>query len=111
MQIQKRLHGKATVIDISGRFDITEAPQFEVTFKEMVKDKPKDVAFDFSAVEYIDSSGIGALIKAFNIVRTYGSDMMLFGLKPGVLAVFKVAQLDAFFKVLTLDEFKRKFPL
>ncbi len=110
MRVEKRVRGGTTVIDLAGRFDVTEAPQFEETFKDIAKNKPRHVAFDFTAVEYIDSSGIGALIKAFNIVRADGSEMLLFGLRPPVLAVFKVSQLDTFFTVLSKDEFEAQYP-
>lgn len=110
MQVRKRLHGGVTVIELIGRFDVTEAPRFEGTFKDLVMDKPKNVAFDFTGVEYIDSSGIGALIKAFNIVRTNNGEMILFALRTPVLAVFKVAQLDTFFNILTKEDFERKYP-
>ena len=110
MQIEKRMHAGVTVIGLSGTFDITEAARFEATFKELVKDKPKNVALDLNDVDYIDSSGIGALIKALNAVKAYGSGLILFGLKPAVMAVFKVAKLSNFFKILTPEEFRRKYP-
>jgi anti-sigma B factor antagonist len=60
-------------------------------------------------LDYIDSSGIGCLIKSLNSIKNQKGVLILVGLKPMILNVFKLAKLDLFFQIMTNDEFKNKF--
>ena len=60
-------------------------------------------------LDYIDSSGIGCLIKSLNSIKNQKGVLILVGLKPMILNVFKLAKLDLFFQIMTNDEFKQKF--
>ncbi|MBI3396123.1 MAG: STAS domain-containing protein [Spirochaetia bacterium] len=98
------------VVEIAGKFVIEQVQNFEATFKTLVKGEPANVAVDLTSVDVIDSSGIGALIKALNLVKNYGGKMILFGMKPLILNVFKIAKLDNFFIVMTAQEFNNRYP-
>jgi len=45
-------------------------------------------------VEYIDSSGLGLLVRLLMRVRNAGGDMKLCGVSTGVHAAFKTTRLD-----------------
>ncbi|MBI3396736.1 MAG: STAS domain-containing protein [Spirochaetia bacterium] len=110
VEIKKSTRSGAIVIELSGKFDIEQAQNFESNFNGLIKDKPQNVALDLNDVQYIDSSAIGSIIKALNVVKNYGGEMILFGMKPMILNVFKLAKLDNFFRILTPEEFNRKYP-
>lgn len=97
------------LLRLTGKFDIEQSDYFEKTFADLFKDKPRRVGLDMTEVNFIDSSGIGAMIKALNMVKSAGGELILFGLKPMILSVFKLAKLDNFFKVLSPEEFKLKY--
>ncbi len=110
MDIKKSNRSNVTVVELNGKFDIEQASNFETVFNTMIKDRPMIVALDLQEVQYIDSSAIGSIIKALNVIKNYGGEMILFGMKPMILNVFKLAKLDSFFRILTPDEFNRKYP-
>ncbi len=110
VEIKKINHASVTIIELNGKFDIEQAENFENNFNQMIQDKPKVVGLDLNNVNYIDSSAIGSIIKSLNHVKNYGGEMILFGLKPMILNVFKLAKLDNFFKILTPEEFTKKYP-
>ena len=74
-----------------------------------MESKPGTLAIDMNKLDYIDSSGIGCLIKSLNSIKNQKGVLILVGLKPMILNVFKLAKLDLFFQIMTNDEFKNKF--
>ena len=109
MDIKKVARPGIVICELNGKFDIEQAETFENAFNDMLKDKPSHIGLDLNNVNYIDSSAIGSVIKSLNLIKNYGGEMILFGLKPMILNVFKLAKLDNFFKIMTLEEFNRKF--
>lgn len=68
------------------------------------------VVFDLNEVSYIDSSGIGTLIKIVNTIQEKQAEFFITGLKPMIEKIFKIAGLMNYFTVLTDEEFKAKYP-
>jgi len=61
------------------------------------------VAIDLTQVDFVDSSGLGALVSLLKIVRPKG-EMVLFGLRPGVKEILRLTYLDAVFPCRTTEE-------
>lgn len=110
MEIEKSERNGITILELSGKFDIEQSDAFQKQFNGFVTDRPNQIGLNMTEVNFIDSSGMGALIKALNHVKGYGGEMILFGLKPMILNVFKLAKLDNFFKVMSPEDFERQFP-
>ncbi len=110
MDIKKVSRTGIMICELNGKFDIEQAEMFENTFNEMLAAKPSHLGLDLNNVNYIDSSAIGSIIKSLNLIKNYGGEMILFGLKPMILNVFKLAKLDNFFKIMTTEEFNKSFP-
>ena len=70
---------------------------------------PSILAIDMNKLDYIDSSGIGTLIKSLNAIKNKKGVLILIGLKPMILNVFKLAKLDMFFEIMSNDQFNTKF--
>ncbi|MCX7632687.1 MAG: STAS domain-containing protein [Turneriella sp.] len=62
-------------------------------------------------VSYIDSSGIGVLIKIVNAVQAQNGQVYLTGIKPMIEKIFKVAGLMSFFTFISEEEFKSNYPI
>lgn len=97
------------IIKLDGKFDIEQTQTFEKSFASLIESQPPRIGMDMTELNFIDSSGMGSLIKGLNKTRNYGGEMILFGLKPMILNVFKLAKLDNFFKVVTPDEFQKEY--
>ena len=110
MEIIKKSRTGIVICELKGKFDIEQAESFENTFNSLIADKPSHLGLDLNDVNYIDSSAIGSIIKSLNLIKNYGGEMILFGLKPMILNVFKLAKLDNFFKIMTTEEFNQTFP-
>ena len=57
--------GKVLVVNLTGDFDALAVNEHRPHFEELVETKDSDVAIDLTDVEFMDSSGIGALVFMF----------------------------------------------
>lgn len=77
------------------------------TFRaQVLKDVPREgarVALDLSQVEFMDSSGLGALVSLLKAVRPTG-ELVLFGLKPSVQEILRLTHLDSVFVAAATEE-------
>lgn len=58
------------VASLKGELDYGECSSFRMTVDRIIKDRPPAAILDLSAVEYIDSSGLGLLLL---LAREYGA--------------------------------------
>jgi anti-anti-sigma factor len=55
----------------------------------------KNVILQLAGADYIDSSGLGALVRMFGVLRTSGGGLKLCELSPPVLRVFQLTNLQS----------------
>jgi len=101
--------GNVKQIEITGKFDIESTEEFESIFNKQVESSPPVIAVEMSKLDYIDSSGIGSLIKSLNHLKNKKGKLVLVGMKPMIQNVFKLAKLDMFFEILSPSDFKAKY--
>ncbi|TGN11984.1 STAS domain-containing protein [Leptospira ilyithenensis] len=109
MELKLNTSGKVKTIEISGKFDIESTEEFESIFSKVTEANPSIVAIEMSRLDYIDSSGIGSLIKSLNNLKNKKGKLILIGMKPMIQNVFKLAKLDMFFEILSLGDFQTKY--
>ncbi|HNI99207.1 MAG TPA: STAS domain-containing protein, partial [Leptospiraceae bacterium] len=100
MELKLNSIGKIKIIEIHGKFDIENTEEFETLFQKQLDSSPAMLAIDMNKLDYIDSSGIGTLIKSLNAIKNKKGELVLVGLKPMILNVFKLAKLDMFFQIM-----------
>lgn len=89
-----------TVLRPAGpRLDAAAAPSFKGSVIDALAVGRQRLVVDLSAIEMVDSSGLGALINAHKSVGS-GGRLVVCGASPKVLALFKLTRLD---KVFTLS--------
>lgn len=109
MELRLNTIGKIKQIEITGKFDIESTEEFESLFNKQVEGNPELIAIDMGKLDYIDSSGIGSLIKSLNNLKNKKGKLVLVGMKPMIQNVFKLAKLDMFFEILSPIDFKSKY--
>ena len=68
------------------------------------------VSFDFYKVNFMDSSGIGSLIRAASYVKNLHSAVTVFNLNKSLYSVFRLSGLDNIIAIYTYDEFIEIYP-
>lgn len=83
-----------TVVRLEGRLTSPFVAQFRNAVDALVEAGDVRVAVDLSATEFIDSSGLGALVGGLKSTRLAGGDLRISGATEPVRRVFKLTNLD-----------------
>ena len=74
------------------------------------EDRHEEVVLDFRKIRFVDSSGIGVLLKSAETLRGKGSKFLMSGLNRSLTTVFKLAGLMKIFDVLEDEDARDKCP-
>jgi anti-sigma B factor antagonist len=95
-----RVMGDVTVIDLSGRITVGEG---NVALREMVRELAekghKRIVLNLGEVHYVDSSGVGELVKAHTTIRNQGGELKLANLTKRVNDLLELTRLSAIFSI------------
>jgi len=83
-----------TRVALVGELDIASAPQFEEGLAAVERDTPGVLVLDLRGVEFIDSTGLRAVIAADERARSAGRRFVIVRGTAAVERVFSVTQLD-----------------
>jgi anti-sigma B factor antagonist len=93
-----RLAGTAAIVCIAGDLDLYTAPEVEVAFATL-PDGTRHVLVDLTALTFVDSAGISALLAAERRLRRPGGSLTLLVDDLRVLRVLEVTGLDRFLSI------------
>ena len=99
MQIEERAVGDVLILDVKGRITLGEGD-------ELLKDKvnsllnqgQKKIVLNLAAVPYIDSAGLGEIVRTYTTVSRQGGNLKLLNLNK------RITDLLAITKLLTVFE-------
>ncbi|MBO9474378.1 MULTISPECIES: STAS domain-containing protein [unclassified Shimia] len=105
MNLSSKTEGGALVVSVhETRIDASVAIQFKDRMREETEQATGRVILDLSEVDFIDSSGLGAIVAA---MKQLGGEnrLELSGLNENVDKVFRLTRMDTVFRIHeTLDE-------
>jgi anti-sigma B factor antagonist len=102
MAYTKEQKGKHTIVRAAVEMlDGSSAPDLKSAFIDLNKEHVNHIVLDLSHVKYADSSGLSAILVGHRLCRDTNGSFKLFGLKPAVLKIITIAQLN---KVLDISE-------
>lgn len=94
----RKMDGGTGVVSVSGRLNAPAAPEFKAYLGELIRGGTARVVVDFSATEFIDSSGLSSLVSGLKTAREAGGYLRLVGLNEQTATVFKLTLLDRVFE-------------
>ena len=93
------------VIFLDGDITADAERLLEDVYKEIASQhNTKILMFDFSKVDYINSSGISAFIKVFRVHNETGGDFIFAGLSDHIKKVMDILELTDYVKVFKTIE-------
>jgi anti-sigma B factor antagonist len=99
MDINTRIDGNVAIIDLSGRLDLASANQLkDASRKYFQKDNCK-LILNMDKVDFINSSGLGALVSILKEVRNHKGEMKISNLAEYVREIFDITQLSSIFDI------------
>lgn len=76
-------------LKLSGELDISVMKKFRSTI-ESIPESTTEVCFDFSNVEFVDSTGVGGLVQAMNQLREREIKVMMKKIPKEIYEVFDI---------------------
>ena len=99
MELTGEARGDTTYLCVgAARIDASSAIQFKDKFREAVQDGGARILLDLGRVEFLDSSGLGAVVAAMKLLGPERK-LELAGLTPTVEKVFRLTRMDTVFKI------------
>ncbi len=109
MKINTEVFEKIFVVTCEGsRLDATFAQEFFSSMQRFIQKGHMDIVLDLSSVEFVDSTGLGAIVRCLKELEGHGL-LVLCGVNEMVLSLLKMTHLDdIFIQAVDRDEaFKR----
>lgn len=104
MKITTQTHSDAAIILVEAdRIDAAVAIQFKDRMREVLAQSSGRFVLDLARVEFIDSSGLGAIVAAMKLMPQ-GAKLELAGLTPAVDKVFRMTRMDSIFTIHTSSD-------
>jgi len=83
-----------TVIQPTGQLNMVGASTLRKQLQEIVDNGGNRIVVDLSTTEFIDSSGLGALISGLKMARQAGGDLRITATPPQVCTVLELTNLN-----------------
>ena len=94
MQIHTRSVGDVHVLDINGKITLGEATKtIRHTISDLLVNGGKKIVLNLAEVNYIDSSGIGELVRTYTTVTKEGKQLKLLNLTPNIRELLTITKL------------------
>lgn len=104
MEIEFKDIGEHKVISISGEVDLYNVSELKKALFSVTDGSYSSVVVDLKDVNYMDSSGIGALVAGQKKMRAHNGKFALMNIHDDVLNILKLATLDKFFTIYENEE-------
>ncbi|MGK7925270.1 MAG: anti-sigma factor antagonist [Spirulina sp.] len=89
------------IISLPPRLSILEAVEFKTAYQMLLEETapPEEIVLDFQNTNFIDSSGVGALVSNFKTAQSQNVRLVLQNVHPPVMAVLSMTGLDRVFTI------------
>jgi anti-sigma B factor antagonist len=86
-----------TVVSVYGELDVASAPELRERLIELVTGGAHLLILDLEGLDFLDSTGLGAIISALKRARTNGGDLRLVCTQSRIRRLFEITALDKAF--------------
>ena len=110
---KKQIRPGVVVLAMTGSIRIgPNCQQIEQALDEIIRQDGTSVVYDLTGVSFIDSAGIGTVIRGLTKLRKLGGTLRLAGVKGMVEGVLKLTRIDRTIEIFpTAEEAAKDLPL
>lgn len=109
MEIKESTERSILVLAVSGEIDLNHSPALRVILRDKAKAKTAQLLLDFTAVAYIDSSGLATLIEYYQSARSFSGKFALCSLSSRVQSSFDLMRLSEVFSIFADQASAQKY--
>lgn len=93
------------VVTLSGEYlDASTVKDFKADISQVMEGEIKKVVFDMSGLQFIDSSGLGAILSCLRKLNGAGGDLKLCGMTKPVRALFELVRMHRIMDIYNTRE-------
>ncbi len=89
----------SVTMEIPKSFIVDEVAIFRVKVNKLIEEGNVNFIFDFSQCDFIDSTGLGALVSIYKKCAEKSGSIKLRALNPDVEKLFKLTRLNRVFEI------------
>lgn len=104
MEVAIKERGEHKIVSINGEVDLYNVSELKKTLFSITDGAHSSVVVDMKNVNYMDSSGIGALVAGQKKMKAHNGKFALMNIHDDVLNILKLATLDKFFKIYESED-------
>ncbi len=99
MEIEHRKEGDILITKIlNNRLDAHGADGFREKMSERISGGDRRIVLDISEVDFVDSSGLGAMVSVFKLIGDNG-EIVISGPTDAAMRMFKLTRMNKVFRV------------
>lgn len=89
------------IIEPEGILDSTKTADFHRKIEQSIESGVDTILIDFTNVTFMDSSGLGALVKALKTLKADNVQLFLCSINEQIRMLFELTSMDKFFNILS----------
>ena len=99
MQIEERAVGDVMVLDLKGKVTLGEGDELlKDKVNSLVNQGHKKIVLNLAEVPYIDSAGLGEIVRTYTTVSRQGGSLKLLGLTKRITDLLSITKLLTVFE-------------
>ena len=87
--------GARTVVAVTGELDVHTATDLQSALRDLIDSGSADVIVDLRELEFLDSTGLGVLVRALKWAREAGGGLQVIADDDKIVKVFTITGLGA----------------
>lgn len=104
MEISMKEKGNVAILSLNGRLDLASGAALKEEVKKLFEKEINQVHLNMAKVDFINSSGLGALVSIMKEVRVQKGRLTLSNLATYVQEIFDITQLSHIFEIFGVEE-------
>ena len=104
MQIEERHVGDVVVLDLKGKITLGEGDELlKDKVNSLVNQGHKKIVLNLAGVPYIDSAGLGEIVRTYTTVSRQGGSMKLLNLTKRITDLLAITKLLTVFETFDVE--------
>jgi anti-sigma B factor antagonist len=104
MQIEERVVGNVTILDLKGKITLGEGDEaLKDKINSLVLQDRRQILLNLGAVPYIDSAGLGEIVRTYTTVSRQGGSLKLVNLTKRITDLLSITKLLTVFETFDTE--------
>ncbi len=104
MEFDSREHGTVVILSLTGRLDLSNGGKLKEEIKRLLNSGKSSIHLNLGNVEFVNSSGLGALVSIMKEIRLQKGRLTLSDLADYVQEIFDITQLSHIFEIFATEK-------